>query len=448
MNTTSENISSWCLDQYNSFEKSLNGSKGGPLHQVKKQAFDSFKEVGFPTPKVEAWKYTNLSQVLKAEFKPATEARLPSTTILEPYLTAGLNSYSIAFVNGFYSEEISAAFSEVEKPAGVEVKRLAEVLSTESAEQKALLEEISKTASSVDTPFASFNTALFSDGAYIKVSENTEVEVPIRVVFLTTPDQEKVAIYPRLYIDAAKNSKVKVVESYVGLGAGGCLTNAVGQIVCADNARVEHYKLQRESESGYHVGGMTIEQGNDSFVTSTIFSFGGSLVRNEVYPSLFGTHAETTVNGLTVVGNEQHVDNYTIIDHAEPDCQSNELFKGIYGGSSRGVFSGTIIVRPDAQKTNAIQSNKSLLLTDNASIETRPQLKIWADDVKCTHGATVGQLDEEALFYLRARGLSKSQARKVLIHAFSEDLLSDISLDALKEHVLGVMQSKLELLLS
>ena len=285
MNTVSENISNWCEEHFDSLEKSLNGSKNGPLHQIKKKAFDSFKEAGFPTTKKEAWKYTNLSQVLKSDFKRATEVTLPNTSILGTYLSAKLGSYSIAFVNGYYSEEMSTAFSEVEKPEGVEVTRFSEILKNENDSQKKLLAELTKTSSDSETPFASFNTALFVDGAYIKVAPKTEVEAPIRVVFITTPDQEKAVVYPRLFIDAGESSKVQVVETYVGLGDGGCLTNAVGQIVCADNARVEHYKVQLESESGYHVSNMTIEQGRDCFVSSQIFSFGGGLVRKRSLPN-------------------------------------------------------------------------------------------------------------------------------------------------------------------
>lgn len=437
-------VSDWCESRFVELESNLNGSKGGAVHNLKKEAFEAFKEQGFPTPREEAWKYTNLKELASSDFGRATPSDFGSAEIVAPYLPDGLEAISMVFVNGFYDEALSKELSKAEKPKGVSIRPLSEVLKTDESELEGVMNELKASEGAL----VSFNTALFEEGAFIHVEAGVQVETPIQLVFLTTPDQEKALISPRFVIRAEEGASVQVLETWVGLGNGGCFSSPLGQIICGDKAKVEHTKLQMDSESALHLSTLHVTQGAECNVTTRVFSLGGGLVRNEIHPVLNGEFSDTVMNGLSVLGNKQHVDNYTVIDHAVPNCESNELFKGIYGGASRGVFSGTIIVRPDAQKTNAIQSNQSLLLSEDASIETRPQLKIWADDVKCTHGATIGQLDDEALFYLRARGLNEAQARQLLTRAFALDLVEDIELEPLREFILAKLHDRLDSLIS
>jgi len=440
----SKTFSDWCESRFSDLESSLNGSKDGSVHNLKKEAFKSFKAQGFPTPKEEAWKYTNLSELTASDFVRAERSVISSPEIISAYLPEGLDSHCIVFVNGFYDEKLSQELSKADLPEGVSLKPISELLKRDEAEIEKAISQLKD----FESPLADFNTALFEDGAWIKVEKGVKAETPIQMIFVTTPDQEKALIAPRFVVRADPDSSINILETWIGLGSGGCFTSPLGQISCADGAEVEHTKVQMESESALHLGNLIIRQGEKCKVTTRVFSLGGGLVRNEIHPVLAGEHSETFMNGLSVLGNKQHIDNYTVIDHAEPNCESTELFKGIYGGKSRGVFSGTIIVRPDAQKTNAVQSNQSLLLSDESSIETRPQLKIWADDVKCTHGATIGQLDEEAMFYLQARGIKEAQARMLLTRAFALDLVEDIELEPLKDFLLDKLHSRLDSLIA
>ena len=264
------------------------------------------------------------------------------------------------------------------------------------------------------------------------------IEHPLQVLYLSTGSSQSSFIPVRNLIVAEAGSSLQVIESYASLAnhrtdAEHYFTSAVTEVVCREDAVVEHTKIQHEGKQAAHIARLHVHQSARSTFTSHVFNFGGKLVRNEIHPVLDGERIECYLNGLTVISAEQHTDNTTIIDHAKPNCFSRELYKGIYGGSSSGAFSGTIIVRPDAQKTNAIQSNNSLLLTGDATIDTRPQLKIWADDVKCTHGATVGQLDEDALFYMRSRGINEQLAKALLIHAFASDIVSHITRQPIRD---------------
>ena len=269
------------------------------------------------------------------------------------------------------------------------------------------------------------------------------VEAPIHIVHVTTAASEGRVATPRLRIDAEQEAQVTVVESHVGAQGVRYLSLPVGEIVAASGSIVDYYRLQLESEAAHHVSGLSVEQHKDSVARAHIFSFGGALVRNNAHMVLNGAGAQSVINGLSLLSGSQHVDNTTTIHHREPNTESREHFKGIYAKDSRGVFSGTIVVDKIAQKTNAFQSNQALLLSSNASIDSRPQLKIWADDVKCTHGATVGQLDAEAMFYLQSRGISKEDARAFLVHAFASEVLTSVQCAPVKEYVEAAISERL-----
>ena len=280
--------------------------------------------------------------------------------------------------------------------------------------------------------FTALNTSLLHDGVVIRVAPRAVAETPIHVLFVSTEASVPTMTHPRMLVVAGEQSQVRLVESYVGLTSGAYLTNAVTEVVVGDSAVVDHHKLVREGRSAYHIASMHVTMGRASTFSSHAVTLGGAIVRNDVRSDMMGEGGECTLNGLYVADGERLVDNHTTIHHASPHCDSHELYKGILDDRARAVFNGKIIVAIDAQKTDAKQTNKALLLSEDAQINTKPELEIFADDVRCTHGATIGQLDDAALFYLRARGLDVEQARTVLIHAFASDLLNRISLEAVR----------------
>ncbi|MCC6953059.1 MAG: Fe-S cluster assembly protein SufD, partial [Deltaproteobacteria bacterium] len=274
------------------------------------------------------------------------------------------------------------------------------------------------------------------------IERGAEVVAPIHFLYCSTGTADH-ASYPRLLLLCGESCSCNVVETFVALSDARYLSAPVTEVVVGANARVTHTKVQAESTSAFHIGSLWVDQARSSNFTSNVFHFGGALVRSEINPVMNGEGSECYLNGLTAVGASQHIDNHTVIDHAKPNAFSREIYKGIYDGSARGVFSGTIIVREDAQKTNAIQQNHSILVSENASVDSKPQLKIWADDVKCTHGATVGQLDEHALFYLRSRGIGKETARNMLLHAFASEVIQHVPQESLRESLEGRLLSNL-----
>ena len=389
-----------------------------------------FSKVLFPTPRMEAWKYTNTEAIAKGSYTPVSvEGVELSAEALKPFLVEGLTAHTLVFVDGVYSSDLSTQ-GEL---AGAHVARMSEEA----------VEGIGTLAPHNEDPFAALSTALLTDGVAIVVPKGAVVSTPIHIVYVATAKSSGCVVAPRLFVQAAENSQVTIVESHVTTGGENYLSLPVAEILAADNAIVDHYKYQHEAVSAHHVSNTIVSQGRSGNVSTHIFSFGGALVRNNVTANLKGSGANAVLNGLSVLSGTQHVDNTTEIHHIEPSIESREHFKGIYADASRGVFSGTITVDQIAQKTNAFQSNQALLLSPNASIETRPQLKIWADDVKCTHGATVGQLDQDALFYLRSRGIGREEARNFLIHAFASEVLSTVKVPALKEYVEAAITDKL-----
>jgi len=283
------------------------------------------------------------------------------------------------------------------------------------------------------------NTALFADGAFLYVPPGDVVETPIHVMFVSTDEGRPTMAHPRVLAVIGENAKASVIESYVGPGDARYFTNAVTEIVVGENGSLDHYKIQRESLHAYHVATMQVLQKRNARFQSHSVSFGGSIVRNDIVAVLDGEGVDCTLNGLYLGDGRRVVDNHTTIDHAKPHCGSREIYKGILADHARAVFNGKIIVRPDAQKTDAKQTNKALLLSEDATINTKPQLEIFANDVKCTHGAAVGQMDDEAIFYLRARGLGLNEARNLLVHAFAGDVLNRMPLEALRTRVEGVL---------
>ena len=416
--TTSE--ASAAYDGYQAdFERLQGGADAAGVPAVvislRQDAMEHFSRLGFPTTRLEGWRFTNVAPIVSRAYVLGDPAEVDSAHV-DRFLVPDLPGPRLVFVNGRFAPSLS---SVGEVPTGVEVRSLGDTL---AAGLEGVASHLSL-AGVAEQPFSALNTAFLQDGALIKVADGVVLDDPVQVLFVSTAPGEAVVTHPRVLVLAGANSQFSMVESYAGLRDAEYFTNAVTEIDAGAGSVVTHAKVLRESLQAYHVASLQARLDRSAVVRSTSVTLGGALVRNDVGAVLNGDGAECTLNGLYVAGRNQLIDNHTMIDHASPHCDSHELYKGILDGDGRAVFNGKIIVRLDAQKTDAKQSNKALLLSERAQVNTKPQLEIFADDVKCTHGATVGQLDEDALFYLRARGIGREHARRMLIHAFATDVL-------------------------
>jgi Fe-S cluster assembly protein SufD len=397
------------------------------VQDLRDRAAARFASLGFPTVREEEWRFTNVTPIASTEFVQAPAGATVSEAELTRFHYAE-DGYRIVLVNGRFSRDLSRLKG---LPTGMRVMSLATAIEERADVVQRYLGQLAEFG---DRPFAALNTALAIDGAYIYVPDGVVLEQPLQMVFVAAGDGgSPTMVNARALVVAGDRSQARIIENYIGAPGAVYFTNAVTEVVAGENAVVDHYKVQHESEEAYHVASMHVHAARSATFSSHSFSLGGKLVRNDVITVLDGEGAECTLNGLYLADGERLVDQHTTIDHAKPHCPSHEVYKGILGGKARAVFNGKIIVRPDAQKTDAKQTNRALLLSDNASINTKPQLEIFADDVKCTHGAAIGQLDEDALFYLRARGLTYSEARDMLIHAFAGDILDRVKVESLKQ---------------
>ena len=426
------------FSSFERLEKKLAGDGGSRLHQIRRAAIDRFAALGFPTTQKEAWRFTNVAPIANTPFQLA-RYELTGSTIekLNRSPFANLECSRLVFVNGAYSRELS---SPETLPEGVKAGSLAVALADGSA---ALDEHLARYADFNNHAFVALNTAFIEDGAFIDVPKGLILEKPIYLLFVSTAGGRPTVSHPRNLILIGPESQVTLIEGYVGLEEEVYFTNPVTEVVAGENAVLHYCKLQRESEQAFHMATLQVQQDRNSNVSTYFFSLGGALVRHEVTAVLGGEGGECSLNGLYAVTRRQHVDNYTTLDHAKPHCNSRELYQGILDGKSSGVFHGKIIVRKDAQKTDAKQSNKNLLLSDDAVINTKPQLEIYADDVKCTHGATVGQIDPEAVFYLRSRGIAREEARRMLTYAFANAIINRIKFDPMRIRLTKALLARL-----
>ena len=407
------------------------------LTPLRKAAISRFREVGFPTRHDEEWRFTNPAPLAEIPFRAARPGTIEVTAAeIAPFTFSEMGATTLVFVDGSYVPGLSAVGS---LPQGVVVSSLAEAF---TAHHPAIEPHLARVAK-FDTTFPALNTAFLSDGAFVHIPKGVVVTEPIHLLFVSTTSAEPMVSHPRTLIVAEENSQATVVESYAGFGEGLSLTNAVTEVVVGQSANLDHYKLNREGRNAYHVATMQVQMGQQSVFSSHSINLGGLFVRNDANATLGAEHAECTLNGLSLVDGKRLVDNHTAIDHALPNCDSHELYKYILDDQSRGVFNGKIYVREDAQKTDAKQTNRALLLSADAQINTKPQLEIFADDVKCTHGATIGQLDPEQQFYLQSRGIPKVEARGLLIYAFAGDVISRIKVPALRDALDAILLDKL-----
>jgi Fe-S cluster assembly protein SufD len=410
------------------------------LFPLRKAGIACFAEQGFPTLKDEDWRFTNVAPIASLPFKPMLDAARDqaASEILARAAFSKLGGSRLVFVNGHYAAELSAIGA---LPGGVKLSNLSAALAHDSA----LVEKhLGRYATGEGNAFAALNQAFFSDGAFIYVPGGVTIEEPIQLVFISTAKHAGETIHPRNLIIADANSHLTVLETYLSGGNAAYFTNAVTELVAGDNARIEHVKFQDEGAAAYHIATIQGQFGRTSRVNVHSFAMGAKLSRNNIRAKLAGEGLECILNGLYVTKDEQLADHHMIVEHAQPHCASHEYFNGILDDKSKGVFHGRILVRQIAQKTDAKQTNKNLLLSDDATADTKPQLEIYADDVKCTHGATIGQLNDESIFYLRSRGLGMDTARRMLIHAFAGEIIERIQCEGAREELDKLVWDRIE----
>ena len=395
------------------------------LKEIRRSAMGDFERLDFPTMKNEDWHFTNVGPIAEKVFSPAKQGGEISESVLDR-IAFGQESIRIVFVNG----RLSLDTYQGDLPDGLTIVNLAQEI---SAESQILQRHFGQLAGAESAAFTALNTALATDGAVIVIAANTVIDKPIHLMFISDSGAENASVQTRNLIFAERQSQCTVIESYTGVGGDNYFTNAVPEVFVGEGARVSHYKLQTEARNAFHVGTIQVHQKRDSRYESFSFATGGKLARTNIYTTLAGEASEAVLNGLYMCDGSQHIDHQTRIEHVAPNCPSHELYKGILDGNSHGVFNGKVYVHPEAQKTDGKQSNNNLLLSDGARVDTKPQLEIFADDVKCTHGATVGRIDELALFYMRSRGIGPAQAKRLLTYAFAADVLEKIELESLKE---------------
>jgi Fe-S cluster assembly protein SufD len=431
-------VSTHGLSPIESYRADFQRQAAGPewLQSLRAQAMARFEALGFPTMKNEDWHFTSVAPIAERTFHAAmtskpgvssegSTAGMVARADLQRFMFGQPAWHTLVFVNGEFSEDLSSYDGLGDK---VRVSSLAKAIRSGIGRPE---RHLGKIAAFESHAFTALNTAFIRDGAFIELHADAVVEQPIHLMFVSEGEGEAIS-HPRNLIVAAQNSRASIIESYICIRDNFYFTNAVTEIVVGEGARIDHYKIQRESEKSFHVGTTQIRQARDSQLHSFSFAVGGSLARTNIYTSLDGAAAACTLNGLYLTDGVQHIDNQTSIEHIAPNCPSHEVYKGVLDGRSHGVFNGKVYVHPEAQKTDGKQSNNNLLLSPTARVDTKPQLEIFADDVKCTHGATVGRLDEMAMFYLNSRGIGRDTARTLLTYAFAADVLETIELEAMK----------------
>lgn len=407
------------------------------VHDVRSDAIKIFEEKGFPSKKEEAWKYTSLNSVLKPDYSlfPKRENAIEYSDV-KKYFIHDIDTYKIVFIDGKYSSHLSQTTHD-----GMDICLMSAAFS--KPKYRLVIENYFNKAATKDS-LPSLNTAFSSEGAYIHIPKNKLVQKPIQILHFSTGNEAATMLQPRNLIVVDENSHVQIIERHQSLSNNAVLTNCVTEIFAAKRAIVDYYKIQNDNENATLLDNTFIKQKQESHASVHTFSFGGKLIRNNLNFYQNGERIDSTLKGVTIIGDKQHVDHNTLVHHIEPNCESHQDYKGIFGDASTGVFNGKIIVNKEAQKTNAFQANNNILVSDKASINTKPQLEIFADDVKCSHGCTIGQLDEDAMFYMRSRGIPEKEAQGLLMYAFSNNVLSSVKIPEIKQRITKIIANKLD----
>lgn len=416
----------------------------GWLGRLRASARERFEEVGFPSVKDEEWRYTNVAPISKLSFASAPDLAVVTREDIVRLGCVEAENSQLVFVNGMFRPELSS-LSDI--PDDVIATDLADVVADEKYHEL-LRGHLGRGVDFAANGFTALNTALLAGGAFVLIPKDTELVKPLSLLFVSNASSGAVAAFPRVLVLAEANSKATLIENYASLGDGVGFTNAVVEVTLKDGARLEHYRVQRENVHSFHVGSTSANLGTNASYDATAINLGAQLSRHDVQVIMAHEGAECWVDGLYLISSNQHTDTHSVIDHQQPRCTSHQLYKGILDGKSRAVFNGKIFVRHGAQKTDAMQTNKNLLLSDEARIDTKPQLEILADDVKCAHGAAVGQIDADELFYLQTRGIHTELARNLLTYGFAEEVIAKIKIDSIREQldaaVLNRLNARLE----
>ncbi|MEM8999097.1 MAG: Fe-S cluster assembly protein SufD [Bacteroidota bacterium] len=408
-----------------------------PVHDIRSEAIKNFELKGFPNKKEEAWKYTSLNSLQKGDFSifPKQESALDYKDV-KKYFVHEIDTYKIVFIDGIYSSYLSETTHD-----GVDVCLMSAALT--KPQYKQIIDVYFNKIASKEESLTTLNTAFSKEGAYIYIPKNKAPRKPIQILHLATGNEASLMLQPRNLIIAEGNSELQVIERHQSLTENEVFTNSVTEIFAAKDAIVDYYKVQNDAETASLIDNTYISQKDHSVVRVHTFSFGGKLTRNNLNFYQNGERIDSTLKGVTILGEKQHVDHHTLVHHAQPNCESHQDYKGIFGERSTGVFNGKIIVDKIAQKTNAFQQNNNILISDKATVNTKPQLEIFADDVRCSHGCTIGQLDEEALFYLQSRGIPKKEAVALLMYAFANNVLQSVRIPELKSRINTLIANKL-----
>lgn len=433
-------IKKWYLNNFETFENSLNGESKKPIHLIRKEAISNFNKLNFPTTHDEDWRFTNIAPLLKYNFEPATQADVKAKQI-EKFKFKNLKGNVLIFINGHFNPILSIIKNSSSEDSGAQNEIRVGNIADEIKNNSAVIDKyFGKYANHKEQIFTALSTAFTQDGAFVFIPDNKIVEEPIQILFLTSTSGKNIITQPRNLFVAGKNSQASIVERYISLDDGVYFTNVVTEIVAGENSNLEHVKLQEESLKAFHISRTEIDQERASNFSSCSISLGGNIARHDINSHFNDEGSECSLNGLYLLTGNQLYDTHSLIDHAKPHCNSHEHYKGILDDDSRGVFNGKVIVKRDAQKTNAFQENKNIILSSGALVNTKPQLEIFADDVKCSHGATIGQLDEDAMFYLKSRGIGEEKAKAILIHAFASDVVRKIKIEEVRNYLEKILE--------
>jgi Fe-S cluster assembly protein SufD len=406
------------------------------VHDIRTEAIKTFETNGFPSKKDEAWKYTSLNKILKQDYSvfPKHENDIEYRDV-KKYLIHDIDTYKIIFIDGKYSSHLSETTHD-----GMDICLMSAALS--KPKYRLVIENYFNNVATKDS-LSSLNTAFSSEGAFIHIPKNKLVSKPIQIVHFSTGNESAVMLQPRNLIVVDENSHLQIIERHQSLTDNPVLTNSVTEIFANKRAIVDYYKVQNDNENASLIDSTFIKQRQESHVSVHTFTFGGNLTRNNLNFYQHGERIDSTLKGITIIGDKQHVDHNTLVHHIEPNCESHQDYKGIFGDSSTGVFNGKVLVDKEAQKTNAFQANNNILISDKSSINTKPQLEIFADDVKCSHGCTIGQLDDDALFYMKTRGIPEKEAKALLMYAFANNVLDSVKIPELKARINKLIANKL-----
>ena len=423
------------LSSFMAFEERIDVTS--ELHDVRTSAIKNFENKGFPTKTEEAWKYTSLNSILKNDFSvfPKIENEIEFADV-KKYFLHEIDTYKVVFIDGVFNSFLSSTTHD-----GIDVCLMSSALN--KPKYKMVIDNYFNKIASKDESLTSLNTAFANEGAYINIPKSKVVDKPIEIMYFSTGSEAALLVQPRNLIIVGENSHVQIIERHQSLNENPVLTNSVTEIFAQKRAIVDYYKIQNDNLEANLIDNTYVSQQKETNVSVNTFSFGGNLTRNNLNFYHFGERIVSILNGITIIGDKQHVDHYTLVQHSTPNCESHQDYKGIFSDRSTGVFNGKIFVEREAQKTNAFQKSNNILLSDKATINAKPQLEIFADDVKCSHGCTIGQLDETAMFYMQQRGIPKKEAKALLMYAFSNAVIESIKIPELKQRITKIIATKL-----